>query len=78
MADRITPVDWKTLVRVFEKDGFVKERVSSSHIVLIKSGIKRPVIIPKYPDIGRDIIMSNLRTAGMTRAQYLAYRKAIK
>jgi predicted RNA binding protein YcfA (HicA-like mRNA interferase family) len=53
---RLAPTDWKTQLAVFEADGFKQERQTSSHIVMSKPGILRPVIIPKYPSIGLDII----------------------
>ena len=35
-----------------------------------REGTLRPVVIPKYPEIDRDIILSNLRTAGLSRKEY--------
>lgn len=67
---RLTPVDWKTLVRIFEKDGFIQERESSSHIIMSKSGVRRSLVIPKYKEIGLDIIKRNMKTAGMSRERY--------
>ena len=67
---KLGPVDWRTLVRVFELDGFRQERTKGSHISLVKDGIKRPVVIPTYSEIGPDIITSNMRTAGMSRERY--------
>ena len=67
---RITPIDWRTLVHIFELDGFIQSRVKASHISMTKAGIKRPVVIPKYNEVGLDIIMSNMRTAGMSRERY--------
>ena len=67
---RLTPVDWKTLVKVFEAAGFTNDRTRGSHIVMVKEGIARPVIIPMYDEVGRDIIISNLRTAGISRKEY--------
>lgn len=75
--NRIGPTDWRTLVRVFEADGFATDRVAGSHIVMSKPGVARPVVIPKYPEVGRDIILSNMRTAGMSRARYLQLLAAV-
>lgn len=69
---RLAPTDWKTQLAVFEADGFRQERQTSSHIVMSKPGVLRPVIIPKYPSIGLDIIKRNMRTAGMSRDRYFA------
>ena len=67
---KLAPVDWRTLVRVFELDGFKQERTKGSHICLVKEGVKRAVVIPTYPELGLDIITSNMRTAGMSRERY--------
>lgn len=32
---------------------------------------QRPVVIPKYKEVGLDIIRRNMRTANMTRDEYL-------
>lgn len=75
--NRIGPTDWRTLVRVFEADGFATDRVAGSHIVMSKPGVARPVVIPKYPEVGRDIVLSNIRTAEMSRAPYLQLLAAV-
>lgn len=67
---RLTPVHWQKLKRVFEKVGFKEERTTGDHIVLSRPNAPRPVIIPKYNDVGIDIIKSNMRTAGMTNKEY--------
>jgi predicted RNA binding protein YcfA (HicA-like mRNA interferase family) len=67
---KITPIDWRTLERVFEADGFRFHRQNGSHRVYVKVGCKRPIIIPVYDEVGVDIIMNNLRTAGMSRERY--------
>jgi predicted RNA binding protein YcfA (HicA-like mRNA interferase family) len=71
-VSRIRPVHWKQLRCVFERDGFVfKKRTDGSHWVGEKPGVLRPLVIPEYDDLGRDIIHSCLRTAGMSRERYL-------
>ena len=72
---RFAPADWRTLVRIFEADGFAQSRTTGSHVVLTKPGVARPVIIPKYSDVGLDIIRNNMRTAGMSRKRYLELAK---
>ena len=67
---RLAPTDWRTLVRIFEADGFTRDRTTGSHVVLSKPGIARPVIIPRYALVGLDIIKNNMRTAGMPRERY--------
>lgn len=75
---RLTPVDWRTLVKVFEADGFVQERSAGSHLILVKPRVARPIVIPRYPSIRADIILANLRTAGMSRERYFELLAAVK
>ncbi len=70
---RITPVHWKVLVCIFEKDGFVFERQKGSHMCFSKRGILRPVVIPKYKLIDEEIIKNNMKSAGMNRDTYFKY-----
>ena len=67
---KLTPLDWQTLVRIFEADGFEVDRRKGSHVILSKPGVARPIVIPMYSDVGVDIIRGNMRTAGMSRARF--------
>lgn len=67
---RLTPTSWQTQVKIFEADGFVFDRQKGSHLVYVKDGVLRPVIIPRYTEVGVAIIKSNMRTAGMSRIRY--------
>jgi len=67
---RITPVDWKTLVRVFELYGCEYKRKKGSHHILICPGAKRAVVIPEYNEIDVEIIRNNMKTVEMTREEY--------
>lgn len=75
---RLTALHWKTLERIFEKDGFVYERQEGSHRVYSKEDIARPLIIPTYRDVDRDIIMSLMRTAKMSRERFFELLKLCK
>lgn len=67
---QLTPVHWKVLECIFVKDGFKFARQQGSHKAYIKKGISRLVIIPARKSIHQDIILSNMRTAKMTRERY--------
>jgi len=67
------PLHWKIPECIFEKDGFVFERQESSHRVYVKEGVARPIIIPTYKDIDRDIILGLMRTATMTREKVFEF-----
>ena len=69
-AGKLAPLDWRTLARVFEADGYAHVRTKGSHRSYTKPGCLRPLIIPTYGEIGVDIIMSNMRSAAMSRKRY--------
>ena len=75
---RITPVHWRLLEKIFLKDGFVFDRESGDHRAYVKDGILRPVIIPRYAEIDKDIILSNMKTARMSRERYFELLKECK
>ena len=58
---------YETLVDIFEKDGFVFARQSGDHLVYVKPGVKRPLVIPTYRAVPVFIIRNLLRTSGMSR-----------
>lgn len=67
---KLAPIDWRTLEKIFEADGWRLFRTKGSHRSYSKPGFIRPLVIPAYPNVGVDIIMSNLRTAQMSRERY--------
>ena len=67
---KFTPVDWKTLERVFLAAGFSFARQEGSHRSYIKPGVARPVVIPTYREVPVFIIRNNLKTAGISRNEY--------
>ncbi len=70
---KLSPISYKKLVKVFEKDGFRLAREEGDHMVFTKPGVTRPVIIPKYAAVPVFIIKNNLRTAGMSRERFLEF-----
>ncbi|MBI4143143.1 type II toxin-antitoxin system HicA family toxin [Candidatus Uhrbacteria bacterium] len=67
---RIVPLPWEHLVRIFERDGFRIIREHGDHLVLTKTGIARPLVIPKYHAVPVFIIKNNLRSAGLSRERF--------
>ncbi len=67
---RLTPQHHRILVRVFKKAGFSINREEGDHVIMERPDIERPIVIPKYDEIGIDIIKANLRTAKITRKEY--------
>lgn len=75
---RLIPQSYSILIQIFKKDGFSISRFEGNHYILNKPGIDRPVIIPKYKEVGVDIITANMRTAGMSRKRYFELFNQIK
>lgn len=67
---RFTPVDWRTLERVFLAAGFRFARQEGSHRSYVRVGVSRPVVIPAYAQVPVFVIRNNLKTAGLTRDDY--------
>ncbi len=68
---RLTPIHWKRLERVFLTVGFVFARQEGSHRSYTRAGTPRPIVIPVYDEVPVAVIKCNLRTAGLSREEYL-------
>jgi predicted RNA binding protein YcfA (HicA-like mRNA interferase family) len=69
---RLTPLSWQKLVCVFEQLGYRRAGQKGSHLKMEKPGTARPLIIPKYDELGLDIITGLIRTAGIEREAFFA------
>jgi len=69
---RITPINWRLLEKVFLAAGFRFARQEGSHRSYVKKGVSRPVVIPSYDEVPVSIIRHNMKTAGISRDEYLA------
>ena len=67
---KLTPIDWRTLERVFLGAGFRFARQEGSHRSYVKPSILRPVVIPTYSEVPVFIIRNNLKTAGLSRDDF--------
>ena len=63
--------DWKELVRICELEGCVFDRQRGSHYIMVKSGLIRPIVIPKRRALKEDIVLGIGRTLGMTKKEML-------
>jgi predicted RNA binding protein YcfA (HicA-like mRNA interferase family) len=65
------PLASRLLVKVFELEGFTVSRQKGDHLILTKPGVKRPLVIKASPREAPVIhILTNLRTAGISRERY--------
>ena len=68
---KITPVRYDILIRIFELDGFTVQRKKGDHIIMTKTGIKRPLVIKTSPRlVPVTHIRTNMTTAGMSREHF--------
>ena len=72
MPDRkITPINYLTLIKIFEQDGFKVKRKRGDHIIMTKPGITRPLVIKSSPkEVPITHIRTNMSTAQMSREYY--------
>jgi predicted RNA binding protein YcfA (HicA-like mRNA interferase family) len=70
-SQKITPIPYQRLVKVFEREGFTVQRQRGDHLILTKPGVKRPVVIKTSPkEVPVAHILTNLRTASISRGRY--------
>ncbi|MBT9132220.1 MAG: hypothetical protein DDT33_00733 [Firmicutes bacterium] len=75
----ITPINYQTLIKIFEVEGFTVKRQKGDHIIMTKPGVKRPVVIKtRPPEVPITHIRTNLSTAGISRERYLDILKQVK
>ena len=76
---RIIPIHHKTLIKVFELDGFIVKRQKGYHIIMTKSGVRRPLVIKTSSKVVPVThIRTNMTTAGMTRERFFELLKQAK
>ncbi len=67
MSNKLPVISSKELVRFLEHHGFKQDRQKGSHIILTKEGIPRPIVIPKTKELSTNVVMTNLKTAKISR-----------
>lgn len=78
VAEKITPIHYKKLVKVFEQEGFRVMRQKGDHLILTKPGVSRPVVIKiSKHEVPVIHILTNLRTAGISRERYFELLKRV-
>ena len=75
---RLTPIDWRTLERVFVAAGFHFARQEGSHRSYVREGVARPIVIPTYSEVPVFIVRNNLRTAGLSRDEYFRLLEQVR
>lgn len=72
----IKPIHYKKLVKIFEKKGWKHIRTKGDHMIFMKKGFIRPIVIPRYKTVPVFIIKNNLRTAKISNEEYFELLKS--
>lgn len=78
MSSKIIPIHYKKLIKIFKLAGFKVSRQKGDHIAMTKAQVSRPLIIKTSPHkVAVTHIMTNLRTAGISREEYFKYLEKV-
>lgn len=68
---KITPIPWKRFEKflLFVGCEFVREK--GDHRIYRRSGLKRPLVVPRRKDLPVFVIRNNLRVLGISHQSYL-------
>lgn len=74
---RIQSIHWKEFEKFLLKIGCVFKREKGDHRIYWKSGMKRPIVIPRDTSLPAFIILNNLKSLNITREEYLKIIKKL-
>ena len=74
---RITPINWRKFEKFLIFIGCSFEREKGDHRIYWRTGLKRPVVIPKDSSLPVFIIRNNLRVLGISHEEYLTILKQV-
>ena len=63
---RLPVVSGREAAKAFEKDGWTLVRWRGSHMILTKEGKEATLSIPDHRELGRGLLRSLIRDAGLT------------
>lgn len=68
---KIIPINYKKLIKIFQIEGFMVNRIKGDHLIMVKVSNKRPLVIKMRPTtVPVTHIKTNLRTADISRKRY--------
>lgn len=68
---RITPISWKKFERFLLFVGCTFVREKGDHRMYARTGLVRPVVIPRDSALPVFVIRNNLRVLGISQEEYL-------
>ena len=69
MSRRITTVNYKKLIKIFQELGFKIDRFHGDHVVMSKRGAIRPIVFQAVKDVPVFQIENNLKVAKITKEE---------
>jgi len=73
----ITPISWKKFEKFLLFIGCVLSREKGDHRIYRKTGLKRPIVIPRDATLPIFIVRNNLRVLNITPEDYIEILKKI-
>lgn len=67
----IVPVDWKRFEKFLKFVGCILVREKGDHRIWSRTGLRRPVVIPRSATIPVFVIRNNIRVLGISVSEYL-------
>jgi predicted RNA binding protein YcfA (HicA-like mRNA interferase family) len=74
---KIPAVSSKKFCKILEQEGFKLARIEGDHYIYIKDTIARPLVVPIRKQLPIFIILNNLKTAGISRKDFIRLLKNI-
>jgi len=73
----LTPINWKKFEKFLLFIGCHFQREKGDHRIYWRSGLKRPVVVPREKQLPVFIIRNNLRILGIEPEEYIEILKRI-
>jgi len=76
--DRIKPIPRGLFEHFLQETGCTLKRTKGDHLVYVRTGLPRPIILQAKKEVQPFIIRSNLKTLGISSDEYLQILKRLK
>ena len=74
---QLSNLSFKDFCRFVEKQGCNHLRTEGDHLIYVKPGLKRPLVIPRYNPLPEFIVENNLRVLGISKKELREYLKLV-
>jgi len=75
---RLVPIYYGKFAKFLEYIGCEFDRKKGSHLIYKRSDLLRPIVFPASKELSTIVIMSNLKTLGISKDKYLEIFEKIK